>query len=167
MSQIASKYNLRSLSMYLIAPHLVRPAGRMPSLKLQPHEAADIATYLMGDSIPPMSFKATTRPTLQAGSQEALTGDEELVQQGKMYFEKLSCGNCHARSGTKPVMSKPLLDIQIDSPRGCLAEDQSGPIFGLSEKQKAAILGSMAFLRRKEAGPQSAFASVRLNSLSR
>ncbi len=47
MSDIATKYSRRSLSMFLLAPHLVRPAGRMPSLKLQPHEAADIAAYLM------------------------------------------------------------------------------------------------------------------------
>ncbi len=135
MSQIGSKYSHRSLSMYLIAPHLFRPAGRMPSLKLQPHEAADIATYLIGDSTPSLTLKATTRSTLQAGSQESLTSNEELVQQGKAYFEKLSCGNCHARSDTKPVMSKPLLDIQIYSPEAVLRMTNLVP-FLVSQKSK-------------------------------
>ncbi|HUP77464.1 MAG TPA: cytochrome c [Pirellula sp.] len=33
LSQVSKKYNLRSLSMFLISPDLVRPAGRMPSIK--------------------------------------------------------------------------------------------------------------------------------------
>jgi cytochrome c2 len=158
MSQIASKYNLRSLSMYLIEPQLVRPAGRMPSLKLQPHEAADIATYLIGNTVPLSQVTVTSRRAPKADSDRLLDGDKELIKQGKMYFEKLSCGNCHARSDTKPVMSKPLLDLRVDSPRGCLADDQTGPIFGLSENQKTALRESLDSMRRENVEPKSAIA---------
>ncbi len=45
----AEKYNLNSLSAFLQQPHLVRPSGRMPSLNLNPQEAADIASFLLRD----------------------------------------------------------------------------------------------------------------------
>jgi cytochrome c2 len=136
MSRMAAKYRLRSLSMYLIAPHLVRPGGRMPSLELQPHEAADIATYLMHE---------TTASPPEAT--ESSIEQEALVQQGRMLFGKLACANCHARSDTKPILSKPLSELDIGASGGCLSDDPSGPIYGLSDRQKKAIQSSVAFVR--------------------
>lgn len=139
MSRISAKYTLRSLSMYLIAPHLVRPGGRMPSLELQPHEAADIASYLAQEA------KASPTETT-----ESSVKGEALVQQGRMLFGKLACANCHPRSDTNPRLSKPLGELDVDAPRGCLSENPAGPIYGLSERQEKAIQTSIDSRRLKK-----------------
>ena len=46
LPDLGSKYDAKSLTHFLYRPESVRPAGRMPNLKLQPMEAADIAAYL-------------------------------------------------------------------------------------------------------------------------
>ena len=74
MSHVSMKYSLRSLSMFLIAPHLVRPGGRMPSLKLQPHEAADIAAYLF-QRPDESNSKVHTRSDLELHTQASLPSD--------------------------------------------------------------------------------------------
>ncbi len=139
ISLISAKYTLRSLSMYLIAPHLVRPGGRMPSLELQPHEAADIASYLMFES--KVSPKEATESSVE---------EEALVQQGRMLFRELGCANCHLRSDTMPLRSKPLEELDVDASRGCLSENPAGPIYGLSERQKKAILTSITSSQLKK-----------------
>ncbi|MFN7449603.1 MAG: c-type cytochrome [Pirellula sp.] len=144
MSRIEAKYTLRSLSMYLIAPHLVRPGGRMPSLELQPHEAADIASYLMRES------KASPTQATESSVEE-----DALVQQGEMLFGKLACANCHASSDTKPIRSKSLDELDVDAPRGCLSENPAGPIYGLSERQKKAIHTSITASQLKKHSPES------------
>lgn len=144
MSRIAAKYSLRSLSMYLISPHLVRPAGRMPSLELQPHEAADIAKYLMNEA------KALPTQATELSVEEAT-----LVQQGRMLFGKLACANCHALSDTKPILSKPLGELDVVASRGCLSENPAGPIYSLSERQKKAIQSSITSSQLKKPSPVS------------
>ena len=44
--RLAAKYTARSLAHFLVQPETARPAGRMPSLKLVPEEAADLVDYL-------------------------------------------------------------------------------------------------------------------------
>ncbi len=44
---LASKYSRLSLTRFLFQPEHFRPGGRMPNMKLAPHEAADIAAYLL------------------------------------------------------------------------------------------------------------------------
>lgn len=44
---LAAKYTLPSLTAFLLDPHAVRPAGRMPSLQLSSLEARRIAAYLL------------------------------------------------------------------------------------------------------------------------
>jgi cytochrome c2 len=143
MSTISSKYTLRSLSMFLIAPHLVRPAGRMPNLKLQPHEAADLAAYLIEDSRTSLQRSTSASNVRAIDLVHPSDFDESLVQQGKALFASLSCTNCHTIADVKPVMSKPLKSLDINARRGCLTDDNSGPIFGLSDAQKVAVRASI------------------------
>jgi cytochrome c553 len=43
------KYTIPALAEFLREPHQFRPAGRMPSLNLNPDEARDLACFLVGD----------------------------------------------------------------------------------------------------------------------
>ncbi len=142
MSQVSMKYSLRSLSMFLIAPHLVRPGGRMPSLKLQPHEAADIAVYLFkrtGESI----SHVHARSALELHAENTL-GNTDLATRGKKFFEQLACANCHTESSTKPQFAKPLAELDVSGAhQGCLADSQRTPRFGLSDGQKNALKASI------------------------
>ncbi len=149
MSSISTKYTLRSLSMFLIAPHLVRPAGRMPSLKLQPHEAADISTYLFRDASEITHDAASQR---QSSSQTKMRSDtSNLVEQGRTYFEQLACVNCHANPKSKPRLAMPLMKLNISEiDKGCLANSPNSPRFGLSDSQKKALQTSIASLQKSK-----------------
>lgn len=156
MSKIVSKYHLRSLSMFLIAPHLVRPAGRMPNFKLQPHEAADLAAYLIDRSAASTERAASTIKASASDMKKSFDHDESLVQQGKVLFARLSCANCHASADIKPAMSKPLKNLDVNARRGCLADASLGPIFGLSEVQKVAIQATITAIQSENSEAKSA-----------
>ena len=149
---VAAKYRLRSLSMYLLAPHLLRPAGRMPSLELQPNEAADIATYLIGKDKNLSTSVDGIEDSTPTGTTKRTDGNATLLEQGRILFAKLACGNCHASPDSKPTMSKPLQELDVYASRGCLAEDRSGPQFGLSDHQKKAIQSTIETFRSETPG---------------
>ncbi|MFM7846358.1 MAG: c-type cytochrome [Planctomycetota bacterium] len=54
---LATKYSIPSLTQFLTDPLAVRPAGRMPSLNLNPEEARAIASYLLKEVTAPASVK--------------------------------------------------------------------------------------------------------------
>jgi len=147
MSSISKKYTLRSLSMFLIAPHLVRPSGRMPSLKLQPHEAADIAAYLFRNT--PVASSSDATPIASNFVAANASINAVLVAHGKQVFEKLACVNCHAQQGTVPRFAKPLTELDISgNDKGCLAGSKSSPQFGLSDPQKKALKAGILNVQR-------------------
>ncbi len=47
LGDLQAKYALPGLSQFLLDPHAVRPAGRMPSLRLTASEARSVAAYLL------------------------------------------------------------------------------------------------------------------------
>ncbi len=151
MSRISDKYSLRSLSMFLIAPHVIRPAGRMPSLKLQPHEAADIAAYLFTSPTHSKPRNDNEKSTVNSSVQNASV-DQSMIDAGKRYFEKLSCANCHPMAGIKPKMSKSMKELTLSlNSNGCLSESsKTTPRFGLSSKQVADITKAIESLKRKQ-----------------
>jgi mono/diheme cytochrome c family protein len=51
--KLHEKYSLSGLTAFLQNPLVHRPSGRMPNLNLKPAEAADIAQYLLKDTIAP------------------------------------------------------------------------------------------------------------------
>ena len=165
MSQVSTKYTLRSLSMFLIAPRLVRPSGRMPSLKLQPHEAADIAAYLFRRTDGSIS-KVQRRSALEPYANDT-SGNTDLVTRGKKFFEQLACANCHTESGTKPQFAKPMADLDVSgSLQGCLADSQRSPRYGLSDDQKNALnasIGSWQKSNTLDAAKDLSFKLLQLN----
>ena len=82
LPNLFNKYSHDALTKFLLNPGHVRPAGRMPSLKLNVVEAADIAHYLLGEKT------VVTRPPTDAP-------DQQLVAQGKVHFVKFGCIECH------------------------------------------------------------------------
>jgi mono/diheme cytochrome c family protein len=51
--KLHEKYSLSGLTTFLQNPLAHRPSGRMPNLNLKPNEAADIAQYLLKDTVAP------------------------------------------------------------------------------------------------------------------
>ncbi len=165
MSSIPSKYSLRSLSMFLIAPHLVRPAGRMPSFKLQPHEAADIAAYLFSKSSIPTA--EPQHSTITRASVPRIAVSAARIEQGRKLFDQLSCASCHAHPDVKARMSKPLADLDLSkNDKSCLEQTNSGPRYNLSEAQKTSLRVSIARLKDMKSANESERLALKLLQLN-
>ncbi len=129
LGHISAKYSLSSLGEFLFQPLSVRPAGRMPDMKLTPAEAKAIANYLHG--------KADTKS-------RPLVPRDELVTLGKRYFQQLNCAACH-KLGDIPAVANvgDLQDANLE--RGCLAKmPGKAPHFNLSADQIKAIRMALA-----------------------
>ncbi len=165
MSSISAKYNVRSLSMFLIAPHLIRPAGRMPSLKLQPHEAADITAYLFRRS--PEQAVEVPEQSVPKSNAMSSSVNTELVDRGKKVFEQLACVNCHAHPNVQSRFAKPLAELDVSgNDKGCLVSTKNRPRFGLNDAQKNVLRTSIASIQTsKSLGKQDtlAFKLLQLN----
>lgn len=130
-SDLSLKYSQRSLSMFLIEPTLVHPSGRMPSLKLAPMEAADIAAYLFRS-------RSETRPIAEIRTFEKRSA--ELVADGRRLFGELGCANCHSHPQVQPAMARPLASLQSEThTEYCAGKGRGTPSYPLSSVQKAAI----------------------------
>ena len=93
----------QSLTFFLLDPEKTRPAGRMPSLKLEPVEAADIAAYLLRRS------KAES-PTAIARSRSKCYPRRPAVVCGTRVL------HCHVVSGiNKRSAAKLLSNLEADS----------------------------------------------------
>ncbi|QEF99106.1 Cytochrome c [Stieleria maiorica] len=128
-SDLPNKYSLRSLTMMLLDPAKTRPSARMPSLRLSPLEAADIASYLLRDQ--------ASRST----EIEPSGASQELIEKGRALFVQLSCVACHDATGVQRVaVGRPLRDLNpgaaascLDAPVGQMAR------YTLDDEQRSAI----------------------------
>ena len=93
---LVAKYSRRSLSMFLIAPHLLRPSLRMPDLRVHPTDAAHLAAYLLRDK--PLG------PAV--GQLQPSTERSVLAQQGAKQFRRLGCSQWAPRSPSPLVLSR-------------------------------------------------------------
>ncbi|KLU03647.1 cytochrome oxidase (cbb3-type) [Rhodopirellula islandica] len=133
-AELAKKYSRQSLTHFLHDPEHVRPSGRMPSLKLTPNEAADIAEYLFekegadGDSAQP--------EIVSPGPSH-----EPLVARGKQWFVQLECANCHdTGSAEESKFATDWDQLSFDSAEACWkSERQSSVRFHLDDFQKATL----------------------------
>lgn len=74
LGELEQKYNTRSLARFLRAPHQVRPAGRMPDMKLSGHEAEQLAHYLLRKTEVPGHLRYTLlRGRVWEGLEENVT----------------------------------------------------------------------------------------------
>ncbi|WP_182865168.1 c-type cytochrome [Stieleria mannarensis] len=132
-SELPDKYSLRSLTMMLLDPTKTRPSARMPSLRLSPLEAADIASYLLRDQA---SRSTEIDPT---------GASQELIETGRELFVRLSCVACHDATGVQRVaVGRPLRDLNpaaaascLDAPVGQMAR------YTLDDEQRSAILARL------------------------
>jgi mono/diheme cytochrome c family protein len=129
LGHVPAKYSASSLGEFLFQPLSVRPAGRMPDMKLTPVEAKAIASYLLG--------KTETKST-------SLQPRDELVTLGKKYFQQLNCAACH-KMGDIPAAAV-VGDLQeANLERGCLAKSPGkSPRFNLRDDQIKAIRLALA-----------------------
>ncbi len=137
---LADAYDVNALAAFLHDPLSMRPAGRMPDMRLNKQEAADIAACL---HIGRVAEKATARAALKISKQGLETGRE--------HFEKMNCVACHQTGPTSPARQTSL--IKLDATKGCLAEKQpSGtPRFDLNELQKRALTLALAAIQKEQA----------------
>ena len=137
LSHVGGKYSLASLADFLLQPTRVRPAGRMPDMKLTPTEAKAVAGYLLGKG------EVMVTP---------FQPQEKLVAAGKEHFQRLDCAACHKLGDAPAAKSVGALEAS-DTTRGCLAETPAkSPRFDLSAEQRKAIRAALA----KKADPPSA-----------
>lgn len=132
LAHVKDKYTLATLQDFLLAPHLARPAARMPDFGLSPMEANALANHLMAGA-------ATPPP--------ASTLDEGAVAAGRTHFAALGCANCHAlEDSERPASARPKALAELDATGGCLSQQPGAwPHYALSEGQvgdlRAALSG--------------------------
>ena len=123
---LAAKYSPGALVEFLRDPLRARPSGRMPSSRLTPVEAGDLAAYLApGPGSPENRF----------------TPDPARVARGEKAFLTLGCASCHG--GGAAIAARPLRELRSDD--GCLAEQPKGraPRYGLSPEQRLALRAAL------------------------
>ncbi len=155
LGDLPAKSTRQSLTFFLLDPEKTRPAGRMPSLKLEPVDAADIAAYLLRDQKP-------------EAQQETPSPPESLIQEGRRLFAELRCVNCHDVKGVKEMQAaKPLSALATASERSCFGEAQRGrPHFELDGVQTAAVnkaLMTSSQPLKPSAGDRLSFQLLKLN----
>lgn len=109
LPDLFNKYSHDSLTKFLLNPGHIRPAGRMPSLKLNVVEAADIAHYLLGEKT------VVTSPSTDAS-------DQRLVARGRTHFVQFGCIECHQLEEDFSQIDRPVyrpLSAEVIS-GGCL-----------------------------------------------
>jgi cytochrome c2 len=123
---LPAKYSRQSLTYFLLQPETVRTAGRMPSLKLEPFEAADIAAWLLRE---------------QTGEIALLTADDaQLIERGRGLFSSLGCANCHSADTAKPQAATALAQLEQTSNQSCIGEPAAGrPHYPLDEVQRKSL----------------------------
>ncbi|QVL33555.1 c-type cytochrome [Telmatocola sphagniphila] len=128
LGHLTSKYSLNSLTEFLFQPLKIRPAGRMPDMKLTPQEAVWIAGYLL---------KNTNL------AEKPLEPKADLVESGKKYFQQFQCSACHSLEGVVPhALKGDLAKVNLD--RGCLdSNTTNSPRFDLEESQLRAIRAAL------------------------
>ena len=150
LGDLSSKYNLSGLINFLENPHVARPSGYMPDMKLSRREALDVASFLLQS--PP------------APPENPWQLDENLVASGKSHFGALNCASCHTQiaspvepgKASSPVVKPSQIALaKANTTQGCLAADPNAqrgqgappkpvPNFNLSDEQRRFIVAAIA-----------------------
>lgn len=142
---LADAYDVNSLAQFLDDPLSMRPAGRMPDMRLSKQEAADLAAYLH-----------TGRVAEKAAARAALKIPPQGAEKGRRIFEAMNCIACHKTGGENspaPKAAKALASVNADA--GCMAEKQPSGVarFDLSDLEKRSLKLAIALVQ-KEAAPK-------------
>ncbi len=129
LTHLTAKTSRAALGEFLFQPLRVRPAGRMPDMKLTRGEAQAIASYLLGPT------KVETVP---------FQPQKALVTSGRKYYEQFNCSACHKLAdipAAKPAQEFAKLDPQ----QGCLdRKSVRSPQFRFSDAQMQALRAALA-----------------------
>jgi mono/diheme cytochrome c family protein len=87
LGDLETKYSTTSLTKFLRAPHVTRPSGRMPDMKLNDREANQIANFLLRKTTVPGHLKYTL---LQGKVWEGLVENVTKVSAGQVHDFELS-----------------------------------------------------------------------------
>ena len=134
LGDLTAKYSVESLRTFLLDPHLVRPAGRMPDFGLGPREAFALANYLT----------ATDTGTTDTPAAAAPTADPS---RGAELFRTLRCAVCHEAGTATP--SEPVVPLaRARRDQGCLAPADTArapgvPRYRLTEAQRKLLNGAV------------------------
>jgi len=136
----SAKYTREALAHFLVQPEAARPAGRMPSLKLAPDEAANLVAYLHNHA----TATAVTKSV-----------DSQLVDTGRQMFSRFHCNRCHTVNARFDPSGEPITPVNRLRPaaaRSCLANPTtSQPRYQLDTKQRKAISAGIRSLKTKSA----------------
>ncbi|MEM7235396.1 MAG: cytochrome c, partial [Planctomycetota bacterium] len=141
-----AKYRPGQLAAFLRNPLVVRPAGRMPHLRLREEEAANLAAYLR---------KATRRGEPPSENKPS-TLDEGDVTRGKEHFRSLSCSACHV--GVLEKEEPRNVDLRPgQSNSGCLSISRTPtvPNFSLSPRERELLVEHVARAKRTTSAAKS------------
>lgn len=153
---LALKYSRRSLTHFLFQPEHFRPSGRMPNMKLAPHEAADIATYLLHRRNPLPDRGPDDLDSVGHGIDELVVDervispstDTALVENGRQLFSTLGCANCHRAGKIASQQFKPLEELDLTTAAAsCLVAGTGSLTYGLDSAQTSAINVAMVRLK--------------------
>lgn len=134
LGNLADKYTAQSLTFFLMAPHKVRPAGRMPDFQLAVVDAADIASWLMRDQLPSDRTAADRSP------------QQSDVEEGRQLFLSVGCVECHDVESLKSKSSATAWEkLNLDAPHSCVNQPTAGqPRFTIDVQQLAALRATVS-----------------------
>lgn len=142
---LADAYTPESLAHFILDPLHFRPAGRMPSMRLNEQQASDIAAYLH-----------VGRKAEVATERTALKIPRQGIEKGRQLFAQQQCTACH-RTVEAPLPPAPSAKslAALASEKGCLAEKQSSgiPRYDLNDLEKKAL--RLALKKIKSSAPEA------------
>jgi mono/diheme cytochrome c family protein len=132
------KTTLEPLADFLADPLRLRPAGRMPPMRLSNAEARSIAAYLLEQGTDLMA-------------PESINPDAEKITRGHALFRELGCGYCH-RLEEEETAAAPLPrleELDPGRPGGCLdpSPRKGVPNYELDPDQRAALGEALSGLK--------------------
>lgn len=133
LQKISERYELISLTQFLREPLTLAPHSRMPDLKLEILEAADLAAFLLGSQ---------NVSTTQA---DVIEANNELIERGRREFIERACVQCHEFEELEPSkVAKPLADLRLDASESCLSGSSPElPRWNLTTAQSEAIIAAL------------------------
>jgi len=143
LGNLADKYTTQSLTYFLMWPHQVRPAGRMPDFQLGVVDAADVAAWLLRERQPEIS---------EPVEQPEQPSD---VEEGRQLFVSVGCVQCHDVDSLKPKSSATAWEkLNLDATHSCVHNPASGqPRFAIDDQQRITLRAATGDSAEKETSP--------------
>ena len=129
LGDLAGKYNIDGLTMFLEDPLAVRPSGHMPSMQLTHREAVDISNFLL-------------QSTPETGANWKL--DPELAKIGEKLFRQYSSPAATPNLPARIRMPSILTLKKLNPQQGCLSERKGNwPNFHLQDRERESIQAAL------------------------